>query len=133
MRNIILAAVIILVACFQCSAQNQNTIDSLFNILKETEEDTIKVNILINLAWNLSGSNPDTSLILANEALTLSEKIRSKKHIAKSYHEIARANSEKGNYPSSLEYNFKALAIREELADKPGIARSLYNIGTLYS
>ena len=121
-------------ACFQpCSAQNpQHKIDSLLQVLKTAKEDTSKVNTLIALGWELRNSNPDTSIILANQALSLSEKARSKKHIADSYHVIAWADFVKGNYTSSLENNFKALSLREELADKSGIAKSIGNIGILY-
>ncbi|HLG33512.1 MAG TPA: tetratricopeptide repeat protein [Bacteroidia bacterium] len=122
-------------ACLQlCSAQNpQHKIDSLLQVLSTSKEDTGKVNTLNALGMALSNSNPDTSIMLANQALSLSEKAASKKHIADSYHVIALANSVKGNYPSSLENNFKALSLREELADKSGIAKSLGNIGLVYS
>ena len=113
-------------------AQKQQKIDSLLNVLKTAKEDTNKVNHLYNLGRELLYSNPDTSMILGNQALSLSEKATSKKHIADSYHIIALAYFLKGNYPSSLENNFKALALREELADKSGIAKSLGNIGNNY-
>jgi two-component system, NarL family, sensor histidine kinase UhpB len=114
-------------------AQNQNQIDSLLNVLKTAKEDTNKVNNLYELSWAFIRSNPDTSIILGNQALSLSKKVTSKKHMADSYHVIAVANSIKGNYPSTLENNLKALKLREELVDKPGIAKSLANIGNVYS
>ena len=122
-------------ACLQlCSAQNpQHKIDSLLNVLKRAKEDTTKANTLNALGRELSNSNPDTSIILANQALSLSEKATSKKHIADSYHVIAQANRVKGNYLASLEYNFKALSLREEITDKSGIAKSLGNIGNVYN
>ena len=113
-------------------AQKQQKIDSLLNLLKTAKEDTNKVNHLYNLGRELMYSNPDTAMILGNQALSLSEKATSKKHIADSYHIIALAYFLKGNYPSSLENNFKALALREELADKSGVAKSLGNIGNSY-
>ncbi|MBK6698944.1 MAG: tetratricopeptide repeat protein [Saprospiraceae bacterium] len=113
-------------------AQKQQKIDSLMNLLKTAKEDTNKVNHLYNLGRELMYSNPDTAMILGNQALSLSEKATSKKHIADSYHIIALAYFLKGNYPSSLENNFKALALREELADKSGVAKSLGNIGNSY-
>ena len=115
-----------------CCAQNQRIMDSLLHVLKTTKEDTNKVNALNSLGIALIGSNPDTSIILGKQALSLSEKVVSKKHIANSYHVIARANYRKGNYISSLENNFKALSLREALADTPGISKSLGNIGIVY-
>ncbi len=114
-------------------ALNQNKVDSLLNDLKRAGEDTSKVNTLNALGMELSWSNPDTAIILANQALSLSEKTTSKKHSANSYHVIGWANYVKGNYPSSLENNFKALSLRKELADEAGIAKSISNIGIVYS
>lgn len=131
MRKIIWKA--IFAACFQISsAQNQNTIDSLVNVLKTAKEDTSKVNAFNTLGRELINSNPDTAIALANQALLLSKKAGSKKHIADSYHIKARADFMMGNYPSSLEDNFKALALREELVDKAEIAKSLRSIGNVY-
>jgi two-component system sensor histidine kinase UhpB len=133
MRKIILAAAFFTGICFQlCAAQDRNKIDSLLNILKTAREDTGKVNTLIDLSRELRSSNPDTSIILATQALSLSQKGTGKKHIADCYHEIALANGVKGNYRFSMENNFKALSVREQLADKSGIAKSLGSIGSDY-
>ena len=114
------------------SYPQQSKIDSFLTLLKKDKEDTDKVNHLNILARKLSTSNPDTSILLANKALSLAEKVKSKKHIANSYHQIAWANLAKDNFPSALENNFKALKLREELGDKIGIALSLNNIGLIY-
>jgi len=114
-------------------AQNQKRIDSLLNVLESAKEDTAKVNILNALGSELRSNNPDTSILLATQALSLSEKVKSKKHIADSYLEIAAANHLKGNYPSSLENSFKALSLSEEIGYKPGIAKSLHYIGNAYT
>ena len=39
---------------------------------------------------------------------------------------------QQGDYPKALEYDFKALKLKEELADKKGIAKTLGNIGIVY-
>src|SRR5688572_6340606 len=87
------------IAGFVCNSvgQNQHKIDSLLNVLNTTKEDTGKVNILNALGRALSDSNPDTSLILANQALSLSKKAKSKKLIADSYNVIALADYRIGN------------------------------------
>ncbi len=133
MRKITWAAVVFTAACLQiCTAQNQNMVDSLLNDLKRAKEDTGKVNTLNALGDEMLYINPDTSIIFANQALTLSEKLKSKKHTADSYLLIACYDNMKGNYPSSLENNFKALSLSKELADKLGIAKSLCSIGSYY-
>ena len=53
----------------------QNTIDSLHQLLATTREDTIKVNLLNQLSWNFSETKPDSNLFYGNQALELSKKI----------------------------------------------------------
>src|SRR5689334_25207145 len=78
-------------------AQNQNKIDSLLNVLKGAKEDTNKVNTLNDLGLELTNNNIDTSIILANQALSLSKNAKSKKHIADSYDVIVLADYRIGN------------------------------------
>lgn len=131
--KIIFLVLIFSIALFQlCLAQHQQKIDSLLQVLSTAKEDTTKVNTLIALGTALSYSNPDTSIILANQALSLSEKAKSKKHIADSYHAIGLANYGKGNYPEALKYYFEALKIYETLRDKKGIQFTLVNTGNVY-
>lgn len=114
-------------------AQKQTKIDSLLTILKRDKEDTNKAIHLNRLSWELSNQKPDTAIILANQALLLSQEIKSNKHIANSLYQIAWANYVRGNYAASIENNLKALSLREELNDKSGMARSLGNIGIVYA
>jgi signal transduction histidine kinase len=133
MQKIIWAATVFTAASFQiCTAQSQNKIDSLLNVLKTAKDDTSKVNTLNALGTELTNSNIDTSIILANLALSLSKKAKSKKHIADSYDVIVLADYRIGNYSACLENIFKVLSIRKELADKYGIANALNMIGNIY-
>jgi two-component system sensor histidine kinase UhpB len=122
----------LLCAAFFMSQATQPKMDSLLNVLRSMKEDTTKVNVLNALRLELCSHNPDTSIILASQALSLSEKVKSKKHIADSYYAIGCTYYEIGNYPTSLENYFKALSLRQELADKAEIAKSLGRIGMVY-
>ena len=44
--------------------------DSLFNLLKETEDDTAKINLYNELSYELIFSNKDTSEVYAKHALS---------------------------------------------------------------
>jgi len=46
-------------------------IDSLQNLLQTNIHDTTRINTLNALGWELRHSNPDTSIILCNQALKL--------------------------------------------------------------
>jgi serine phosphatase RsbU (regulator of sigma subunit) len=153
---------VLLLGVLSCFAQQNKaldkrsrTIDSLSFILKTfsshlssgrgnaSEADTIRVNALTTLAWALR-NNPDTAIILGLQALNLSTtlfktnevssplgKVR-EKFIANSYHILGLFNKLKGNYNLSLDYDLKALKIRESLNDKKGISATLGNIGNIY-
>src|ERR1700733_6764787 len=98
-----------------CNAQNQNEIDSLETVLKTEKEDTSKVKTLGALAEELSGVNPDTSILLANQELQLAEKIKWQLGIGNSHLHLGILSDNKGDYALSLEHYSKSLAICNEL------------------
>jgi serine phosphatase RsbU (regulator of sigma subunit) len=118
--------------CYSTSLAQQAKVDSLQNVLKTAKEDTSKVNTLNVLAWELKNNNPDTSIILSTQALLLAQKNKYPKGIVQCYHNLGVFNYFKGNYALSLDYDFKALKIRESFNDKKGIFRTLGNIGIIY-
>ncbi|MBI3501989.1 MAG: tetratricopeptide repeat protein, partial [Bacteroidetes bacterium] len=113
-----------------CHAQSKT--DSLLSLLKKDKEDTSKINHLNALARELSGANPDTSIFLSTQALSLSEKLDWKKGIANSYLSLSWCKFVKGDYPKSLDYNFNALRVGEEIENKKIISSALGSIGNVY-
>jgi two-component system, sensor histidine kinase PdtaS len=116
----------------ECLAQSGAKIDSLLVLIGKDKNDTGKVNHLNALGWEFKGINPDTSLILANEALAIAENISWKKGIASSLGSIGVYYRLKADYPKALDYLLRALKIDEELEDRTGIATRLGNIGSVY-
>jgi len=113
-------------------AQNQQKIESLLNVLKTAKEDTSKVNHLNDLGKILMNNNPDTAIIIGEQALSLSKKLQWKKGIANSLGRLGVYYGFKANYPKALDYFFKALKMDEEQNNKEGIASRLGNIGIIY-
>ena len=105
--------------------------------------DTIHINTLNELAWVLGQTNPDTAIILCNQALNLSmtllntEDVHSPLRktretlIGQTYQNLGISYSRKGDYTLSLDYYFKALKTRELLNDKSGVASTLGNMGNV--
>ena len=147
----------ILILFQQFAFAQKSKIDSLYSVLKtlnsnssssknSTEgNDTIRVNTLNTLAWELKNKNIETAIILGTQALNLSftifksegdesflGKVR-ERCISKSYQQLGVFSRLKGNYPSALNYCFKSLKIRELLKDKRGISSAYTNIGTIYN
>ena len=93
----------------ETSAQNEK-IDSLLQVLKTAKEDTNKVNALNKLGAELKQSNPDTAIILSQQALQLSEKIAPPaggKWGAASLEKLGIYYYRKGDYPKAFDYYFR--------------------------
>ncbi|HEY4798372.1 MAG TPA: SpoIIE family protein phosphatase, partial [Bacteroidia bacterium] len=139
--------------CF-LSAQ-QNKVDSLTALLKKDKADTSRIVHLNNLGWELMYNNPDTSILLGTEALSLADQLFShsssqkiqdpgpKKFYAVSFQNMGVFYQIKGNYPKALDYSLKSLKIYEELNEEAknpisktsaqkGMASCFLNIGLVY-
>ncbi len=129
-----------------CSAQRKD-IDSLLNLLKKDKEDTAKLIHLNVLAWRLRNKNPDTAIILCNQALNIitpisSAEFPSSKEViepkelsllrARTLGNIGVFYGIKTDYNLSLDYSLHALKICEELKNKKWMAIWLGNIGSNY-
>ena len=107
-----------------------NTIDSLKQLISVAKEDTNKVQILINLGWAYQWDKPDSAILYGLRARQLSQQLN---YIAGEI-EVAPILSEalcsKGNFSQALEIDFKAL----KLAEKTGKQNLFYEyyIGGVY-
>jgi len=109
-----------------------NKIDSLKTVIQTTDHDTTKIKALNKLGWSLMYSNPDTAIILGNQALELTEKTKDEKSKANTLHNLGAYHYIKSDYPTALDHYHKSLEIRKSLNDKKGIAVSYNNIGMIY-
>jgi tetratricopeptide (TPR) repeat protein len=158
-------------------------IDSLLSLIKKDKEDTGKVAHLNALAQELIYFNPDSTIILARQAVSLAHRISFARGEAKAngyagigyyfksdyqralenYFAALKIDSailkdarsitekksaqrgissrlgnigviydEQSDYPTALDYYFKALKIDEEIGDKRGTGSDLGNIGGVY-
>ncbi len=131
MRRVIILLVLLNGICSNLLAQNR-TADSLIQLLTTAKEDTIKVIQLNGLSRAYLFSKPDTSLLLARQALELSRNINYKLGEASSLQRIGSVFNTKGDYPKALEFYLQALKIFEEAHNILGIAGSFSSIADLY-
>ncbi|MGP8216755.1 MAG: tetratricopeptide repeat protein [Bacteroidia bacterium] len=110
----------------------QHVIDSLRHVLKTDKEDTNKVNHLNALAYTFYTVNPDTTILLAQQAASLSRNINWTKGEANAYRQAGIGYWAKGDYPKALDYYLKALKMAEEMGNKELQAKTLGNIGLVY-
>ena len=125
MKKSILLSCIIL-ALQQVSIAQNPTIDSLQAMLKNTGQDTNRVNILNSLSYELLYSNTDTTIYFATLAKNLSEKLNYSKGSASAYLRLGQAYNNLGNYDQSEMFLSKALSFS---TDKLTTAKIYINIG----
>src|SRR6185295_10042192 len=107
-------------------------IDSLKALLKTANEDTIRVNILLDLSKRLYLIEPDESIRLGNQANDLAQKSDFKKGVAYALKNIGLAYYTKGKYSETLGYWQQSLKLFEVIGDPMGVSNLLNNIGAIY-
>lgn len=110
--------------------EGQALIDSLLVELPKMKEDTLKVNLLNELAFNFPKIYPNEGIKYAKKALLLSKKLNWRNGIATSHQSIGENLSADSNYKNAL-LNFE---IALKLAtNKKRISQILGSIGLVYS
>lgn len=111
----------------------QSEIDSLQTVVKNRNEDTLKVNILNLLSSELDDNGKfDMALQYADQALNLSQKLSYKKGEAVAFINFGNIYADKGNAEEALRRYNASLKIREQLGDNNNIAACYNNIGIVY-
>src|SRR5687768_16221402 len=146
--------VIVLVFCiFFCSnifGQNPGpygaVADSFSVLVKNSADDTSKVFYLNELGWEVMFYNPDTAIILGEQALDIAIKIatgneakknstlkrRAQVCIAQSYSNLGVYHWLIGEYTQAINHHLKALDIRLALNDQKNLGSTYTNIGSVY-
>ncbi len=145
-RRVLILPLFLISGTIFSQGQSVSPIDSIKTLLKTDQDDTLKLDHLYDLGWEVLYQNPDSSKLIANEALELGNRIVSglltqkdpvimkaaKKGIANAYNLLGVYYSVKGDYSNSLLSHLKALEIREGLKDQLKIASSLNNLGAVF-
>ena len=124
---------LLLIFCFSAESFAQLSVkDSLKILLQKEKQDTGRVMLLTELAYAHYTNKPDTTIILALEALSLSQRIGFVKGQAASLNRIGSAYAVLGNRHKAMEVFLKALKLSEKINYINGISRNLNNIGLIY-
>ena len=117
--------------CTNTFGQDQSS-DSLKALIRNSAENTGKVDLLLKLGKNYLNDNPNESIQYAKEARELAEKIDFKEGIALSLKDIGLGYYFQGEYLETLDYWEKSLTAFYAINDSSNIARLLSNIGAVY-
>ena len=113
------------------NAQNQNIIDSLEQKLEYTK-DSSKIDILINLCWNLRNSEFQKSIKYGLQTIELAQQYKDIENLTKAHSFVGVAYRNLGNYTEAFNFYFNGLKLATEnnLTEQEGYAN--INIGNLF-
>lgn len=115
------------------SFAQQQKIDSLLALLPQSKEDTMKVNLLLNIAeQSLRQGDYKQSIQVCEKGLLLAEKLKFVRGLGNLHHMLGSLYIDKSNYEKALFHLLEAAKIRENLGDDNNLAKTLANIGALY-
>ena len=134
MRKILaLILVLLLFTLFTANAQSKK-IDTLRVALsKATEPDTVRLDILHELARNYFISKPDSALLFAQEYYDIAVKLKRVKEQSRALNNMANSYITLGDYVKGFSFYFKAMKLNETINDIAGIVIEFSNIGSGYT
>lgn len=113
-------------------AQNER-LDSLQSVLKEATNDSLKIDALNAISYELFRTEPEKTLTYGQQALDLAVAIGYQRGIAQANKNIGLGYYVLGNYIDLLVYWEASLKAFEVLQDEEGVANLLNNLGAVYS
>lgn len=125
--------VLLLTLSILLSAQHK-MLDSLYVLLKNhPQQDTARVDIMIQLCHAEHTSNPEKNKELAEEALHISEKLKYTYGIGRAYKYISAYYWAKGDYEQAAAFAFKMLKVYEDSHNDNGMADSYSMLGLVHT
>ncbi|MCB4798451.1 tetratricopeptide repeat-containing sensor histidine kinase [Neotamlana laminarinivorans] len=136
MRDMLKFWLVICIAFFAntINAQTSSKTDSLLTLLKNhPQKDSIRVKYLINTAFSLLYTAPDSTLLLSQQALEISKQQNLKQGLYLSYSHIGMAYYQNNSYKKAISNYFKALNIAEDLNNTLFQSRVHSNLANIYA
>lgn len=133
MRKILFGALVmgLILGVSSVGAQIQSNIIDIKRKLERAEGQE-RFHLLNDLAWEYRFANPDSSIILANEAYSFGEFIKLKQGLGRSLNILGVANNYKGNKLSAYDYYSWALDVSMRQKDSSQVAYTYNNLGRIF-
>ncbi|MGB0522484.1 MAG: tetratricopeptide repeat protein [Flammeovirgaceae bacterium] len=111
--------------------QGNNLVDSLKTVL-QTATDSHRVDVLDDISWEFTFSNPDSAIHYGQQQLELAQTLRYRRGTGRAYGNLGRAHFIKGDFSNALELYDKGLHVRAMMGDRKGVATFLSNMAIIY-
>ena len=135
MKNVFRSTLAFFVWTLTAQAQSIAVRDSLLkklNALPVTANDTTRVNVLSNLAYQYYLNKPDTTYLLAQQAYELATRLNYHKGQVRALTGIALAFDQWGDYAKSIKAYRQAKELNSRLKNTYGVVICLNNIADTY-
>ena len=109
----------------------KNKADSLAKLLSSEKTDSNKVRLLWQIAGAIDIYQPDTALLLSQQALYLSREIKYQEGQSKSLGALANTFVKIGNYPRAIELYLEKLKLEEQRNTPRNLATVLISLGVV--
>lgn len=106
--------------------------DSLWQVFDKSKADTNRVHLYIQLGQQYETNNPDSALLLYEQALKLSQQLNYTRGIISYYTNATYVYNILGNYDTALILNLKSVEIARAFGDPERLAACLGNVGATY-
>ncbi len=126
-----LAIIIAVVFSMSCIAQDSE-VDNLLLALKNSKQDTARINILNELQTSYLDTDNDSALFYNRQAEALINQLRAEKFRYRCYHAFVKIYHAKFDNAMAVAYCIKSLAVAEKLNDEFQKANSYRALFSLY-
>jgi signal transduction histidine kinase/tetratricopeptide (TPR) repeat protein len=113
-------------------AQDYLNRDSLWQVFQTSKPDSNRVKLYIQLGQQYETNNPDSALLLYEQARKLSEQLSYTRGIISYYTNATYVYNLKGKYDTALQLNLKSVEIARNFGDPERLAACLGNVGASY-
>ena len=127
-----LVAATCLLAFPRAHGQYASILDSLQHILPSVQPDTQRIDILNEIAWELTDDNPEQARQYLDSTFRYSRRVGFLRGQGNSLNYLGVLESKVGAIDSAIYYFQAAIPIREKLGDRRGVANLYNNIGNAY-
>ena len=124
-----LIALIISCVFLKGYSQDSTYTDSLINVLKTVQEDSLKLKTLINISNHYWNTDPDRAIEFGQKVLILAEKMDKKQAMVNILTSFGNYYL-RSDHQKSIDFHKQALLINQGLENKQGITLNLRDIAT---
>lgn len=128
-----LLLIIAVLSVIICNGQTQRSVDSLAALAAKLDDnDTNKVRILNQLAWDISYFDLDTGLVIVNRAIELGRELGHKTGEAEGLSVAGTIYADMGRYAEAIDAHLQSIRLREQGAEPGRMGESYHNLALVY-